>query len=396
MNVLTISRNYPNEVLPHLGPWVEGLVRPLAERCHMRVVAPVPFASRWAPLPEAARRFARVPRRAVRYGVAVEHPRFLTGPGYSTHSWDAASMHRGVRPVADRLHREAPLDLIHGHFVYPDGVVAARLAARYGIPYVVTEHALWEPWMTQYPRVSRQAVPAARGAAAVLAASEALAESIRSVAGLEAPVRVVRLGVDTEVFDVGDGPRDPDRIVCVGRIQHVKGIDVLLRAFRDVLDRRPSTRLTVVGGSFYPAWQREEDELRALGVELGIDPYVTYTGPQTHAEVARHVQSAAVLVSASRRESFGTTLVEALACGTPVVATRSGGPEDIVTPDVGRLADVDDVEGLSSALAYVLDHPNRYPPARLRSIAVANYSWYRIADEVIQMYSHAVSRRSSQ
>ena len=72
------------------------------------------------------------------------------------------------------LWQEAPFDLIHAHFTYPDGVVAARLAEQFGVPFVVTEHAPWRPWMDEYPRVRRQAVQAASRAAWVLAVSESV------------------------------------------------------------------------------------------------------------------------------------------------------------------------------------------------------------------------------
>lgn len=389
MRVLTLSRNYPSDALPLLGPWVEGLVRRLVERCDVEVVAPVPFAPPVPGLPEAVARFARVPREQVRHGVRVHHPRFLTGPGYSTHVWEGRAIHRAVRSLVDRLHRRAPFDLIHAHFVYPDGVVAARLARRLGVPYVITEHAIWEPWMTDYPGVRRQAVPAARGAAAVLAASGVLADSIRSVAGDGVHMERVPIGFDEAVFAPG-GPRDPDRIVCVGRIQRVKGVDVLLRAFARVREARPEARLTLVGGSFYRAWEAEETEIRALGARLGVDDAVTYTGVLPPPEVARHVRTAAVLASPSRRESFGAAVVEALGCGTPVVATQSGGPQDVVTPALGRLVEVEDPEALAAALLDVLVHRDRFDPVAIRAHAVAAYGWASVSERVMEVYGRSL------
>ena len=93
-----------------------------------------------------------------------------------------------------------------------------------------------------------------------------------------------------------------------------------------------------------------------------------------------------------RAESFGSVLVEALACGTPVVATRCGGPEDIVTEAVGMLVPKEDSEALADAFQAVLDHPERYDPARLRAYAVESFSWERIARQTVALYQEAVAR----
>jgi glycosyltransferase involved in cell wall biosynthesis len=98
----------------------------------------------------------------------------------------------------------------------------------------------------------------------------------------------------------------------------------------------------------------------------------------------------AVVVLPSRAESFGAVLVEALACGTPVVATRCGGPEDIVRDGVGRLVPVDDAEALADELARVLAHPDLYEARRLREYALRRFGWDAIADEVRDVYLGAI------
>ena len=85
----------------------------------------------------------------------------------------AALTHEGSPARSERIREDFPFDLIHAHFIYPEGVVAARLAERYGVPFVVTEHAPWTGWLEQRG-IGRQAVPAARAASAVMPVSSSV------------------------------------------------------------------------------------------------------------------------------------------------------------------------------------------------------------------------------
>ena len=98
----------------------------------------------------------------------------------------------------------------------------------------------------------------------------------------------------------------------------------------------------------------------------------------------------AVVVLPSRAESFGAVLVEALACGTPVVATRCGGPEDIVRDGVGELVPVEDPVALAEALGRVLAEPARYDREHLRRYAVERFGWDVIVEQVHDVYRDAV------
>ena len=93
----------------------------------------------------------------------------------------------------------------------------------------------------------------------------------------------------------------------------------------------------------------------------------------------------------SRCESFGSVILEALASGTAIVATRSGGPEDIVTEEVGRVVPVDDPAALAVALEQVLEERSRFEPSRLRAYALERFSWDRVAVEYLDIYRQAIA-----
>src|SRR5262249_62336963 len=129
--------------------------------------------------------------------------------------------------------------------------------------------------------------------------------------------------------------RKGNQILYVGVLNFNKGLDVLLHATQKLVQRQPEARLILLGGFFYRNTRLQAQCIQRLAHDLGLDAHVEFVGMKPPAEVARYMQESALLVLPSRRESFGSVLVEALACGTPVVATRCGGPEDIVNDSVG-------------------------------------------------------------
>jgi glycosyltransferase involved in cell wall biosynthesis len=166
-------------------------------------------------------------------------------------------------------------------------------------------------------------------------------------------------------------------------------VDVLLRALKLLQQRQVPGRAVLVGGSFFRDTRIQEEELRRLAHDLDLDGRVRFAGRLPQEDVARLMAESAVVVLPSRAESFGAVLVEALACGTPVVATRCGGPEDIVRDGVGRLVPVGDAEALADELSRVLAHPELYEAKRLREYALGRFGWDAIADEVRDVYLEA-------
>lgn len=130
--------------------------------------------------------------------------------------------------------------------------------------------------------------------------------------------------------------------------------------------------------------------MRRLASELGIDGRLEFAGSQPPARVADYMRESALLVLPSRRESFGAVLVEALACGIPVVATRCGGPEDFITDAVGVLVEKENPEALAAAIRAVLSRLDEYPAAALSRYAHAGYAWEGIADRTWQVYAQTL------
>lgn len=388
--ILVLSRNYPNNVLPTMGLWVQRLVRHAQPYAEHQVVSPVPYCPPLIPIEEYAR-FRRIPRRVHDAGIEILHPRFLLGPGRALYNLEAFSYYLAVRRTVEQLHTQFNFNVIHAHMSYPDGVVASWLGRRYGVPVVITEHAMWTRWMDENRFVRRLAVAAVQRCAYTIAATPTLKESIVRFAGAADKIRLVPNGVDGEVFAPATDAREinPDQILYVGFLNHNKGVDVLLKALQVLIRKRPTLRLVLVGDALYAAAGKRRDRLHQLVDDLELTGHVEFAGVKPADEVARYMRTSALLVLPSRKETFGSVLIEALACGTPVVATRSGGPETIITDEVGKLAPVEDPVALAAAIEGVLHQRNRYDPVRLRAYALKRFSWKSVAQQTVALYDLA-------
>jgi len=294
------------------------------------------------------------------------------------------------------IERRGRPDVVHAHSAQWAAAAAARLEERTGIPYVVTEHfsGFREgnvfPW--QWPLI-REGLDNARSIACV---SEALKTDLVTV-GLarSTDVDVVPNPVDTAFFRPSAEDRlirstrtsEGFRLLTVGRLTPNKRIDLVLRALTHC---PPSVVAAIVGEG------PEEEALRRLAQRLNLTDRVRFVGKKDRRGVRSNYWAADALVVPSQVETFGLVLVEAMATGLPVIATRSGGPEDIVTPDTGILVPTGDPEALAAAVKTLNPNPaDRFRPETIRSVAVDRYSPDAFVQRSRSLYEEACLDRSA-
>lgn len=392
--VLVLARHYPHQALPLTGLWTERMVEASRDVVEPVVVSPVGYVPPGVPI-EALSRLRDVPSRETRNHIDVHRPRMPIPPGYLLHRYEARLAYPFVRRAMDRLVEERQISLIHAHFVYPEGVVAARLGRRYGLPVVTTEHAMWLPWMEHHPAVRTQVLEALGDIAMVTVVSKALGRTVRAVAGENVTIRHLPNLVQETVFTPpdSDAGRDPNRVLFVGAVRHVKGLDVLVRALPHLLEARPEAHLVVVGDPFFRQYRKDQEKVRRLIREMGLESKVRFYGGASPAEVAEQMRQSAVLAVPSRREAFSAVILEALATGTPVVATRCGGPEESVEESVGRLVPVEDPPALARALEEVMATPQAFPRSHLRAYCVSRWGRGVTVDRLRRIYEDVLSVR---
>lgn len=188
-----------------------------------------------------------------------------------------------------------------------------------------------------------------RRADAITVVSSTVAEQLASRYGMERErLHVIFNGVDEEFWGAGAEARRARTVISVGRLDPVKGHDVLVRAFAQLLGLVPDARLVIAGdGGFRPALVR-------LAADLGVEPFVEFTGELDPAGVRDRLADAGVFVLPSRSEGLPLALIEAMAAGLPVVATAVGGVPEVLTPGTGLLVQPEDPARLATTLAHVL------------------------------------------
>jgi glycosyltransferase involved in cell wall biosynthesis len=250
-------------------------------------------------------------------------------------------------------------DIIHAH-VYEAAVPAVIIGKLYGIPVVVTEH------LSEFPRglLRRLKVWKAKFsyklADVVMPVSRFLEQSIKKH-GIQARFLVVPNVVDTQLFYPNPDPRperDLKRLLVVGSLEssHNKGLQVLFNALSKLRMQRGDWHLDVVGHG--PAGKEYERMVKALG----LTEKVTFCGFKTKQEVAEYMRQADLFVLPSLFETFSVAAAEALLTGTPVLATRCGGPEEFLTDDVALTVPSGDAKALRDGLDYMLHHLEVFSP----------------------------------
>lgn len=311
-------------------------------------------------------------------------------------------------------------DVIHAHY-WLSAEVAARLAPRWGVPVIQMFHTLGLVKREVMDEdvdgeseiriaVERRSI---RDSAAIVAASDIEADELSTLYGAhDSTVAVIPCGVDPTVFrpmrqaDAREttGRDQCERLVLfVGRIEQIKGIDVLLRALALLFQRRPDLRpetcLLVIGGALDADPDEAEtdkvDQLRRLVREHGLERNVDFVGSRDQPALARYYAAADVCAVPSLTESFGLVALEAMACGTPVVATRVGGMQTVVEDgESGLLVPPGDHAALAEAIARVLtDHRLRIHLGHGARSRAERYSWSAVGDRIVALYDTVLGRQ---
>lgn len=350
LRILVSSGIFPNRVLTNRGIYNLKAATALARYCDVRVVAPVPY------FPSVLRAprydwYARVPRRDEVGGFAVEYPRYFVTPkvGRSLHG---VFLYLSVRSFYRDVIRRFTPDVILGYFAYPYGFANVLFGRAAGVPVVTFCRGSDIHSIARKPSQARMIAWALRRSAKVFAVSRSLKADVVALGvdadhvvvipnGIEAE-RFTRTGRETARARVGL-PAAGRVVVCVSRLSAEKGIDVLIDAVAHVQTR--DVRVVIVGDG------PDQEALAQRARDAGVSDRVVFAGARPHDEVPLWISAADVAVLSSRKEGYPNAVVEYLACGRPVVATRVGGvPEILTSSDLGAMVDPENPRALAGAI----------------------------------------------
>lgn len=353
--VLVLTGIFPNRSNPTWGVHVFQNVRALSGHADVRVLATVP----WVPRVLARGRYRNhvdIPEREEWDGIDAVYPRFFVVPKVARflHGWEYFYSIRSA--VAREVHEFQP-DVILAYFAYPYGFAAVHLGRMFNLPVVISCRGSDINYMSKPRLQGRMIASSLHACRRVFVMSEEMKKRVLSFGLDPSRVEVVSNGVDAERFKPEDRAQarqalgidqEARVLVCVSRLSHEKGIDVLIDAVAKLKDA--GTRLYVIGDGVERA--SLASQIHSAGLSERV--YLALTRP--HSEIPQWLAAADVAVLPSRSEGMPNAVLEALASGRPVVATAVGGTQELIdNPALGTLVPPGDAGALAHALHAALN-----------------------------------------
>lgn len=289
-------------------------------------------------------------------------------------------------------------DLILVHSVTWAGYAASLIHKKYGIPYIVVEHRSFFVWST--PEARKMVQPyylpffkeAYKNCSRLVPVSESLMTGLRALMPwIDEKVEIIPNMIREEMFLPPSAPRGtrPFVFFWAGRLEHVKGIDLLMKAIA-ALESRTDTDFTVRLAGRGSLRRPLEEQAESLG----IGSRVVFLGRITREEIQREMQMANCFVLPTRYEAFGAVLIEAMATGLPVIATRSGGPQFIVNETSGVLIDPEKVDQLSAAMLKMIRDYRSFDPAVIRQETLRKYGEAEVMERYHRLFQEIISTKN--
>lgn len=398
LNVLVVPSWYPTVVKPLLGTFMEEQTLLMEQSCDVRVLmGRVEHVGR--------RKFVRSGAgylQPLHYQLA---PEAIKPPSRGIH-FIYPVMH-GIRENKNTQWREDAFnraydeltsdgwqpDIIHAHCTLMGGVAANALSKRLQVPYVITENLLFI-LAHETLEIQRQAMQAVREVDAFLAVST---DKLRQVLlhHIDCNAYIVGNMVDdTSFYLPAAKPAKPYfSLLTVAGASFQKDLITLFKTIREVVAQgHTDIRLRLVGLGTYGG---EGNVFRQAIADLGISEYVNVEDSVPRDQMINLYHEADTLIMSSISEGLSISILEAMACGLPVISTIHGGSEDVITPENGVLTPIRDYRGLAAAVIDVKTGVRKYDPARIRELVVSNYGKRVFHGRILGIYQEVIAGRKS-
>jgi glycosyltransferase involved in cell wall biosynthesis len=374
MNILLLTHSYPDKASSWRGTFVREQARAVSLNNNVAVVYFKVDNEHFAP-------FAKYVFSKTQFGNLTEYTVIVkrSFPVINQVNY----LLKTYRFIRKEILPDFKPDLIHSHLSYPAGFIGTIIQKRKNIPNIVTEHSR----ITNYFRSwfhKKCIIYTFNNAAGIIAVSNSLKEEIRSFSNR--PVSVIHNIVDTGRFN--PAKPEPGTSLNIGFLgglgNNNKGLDLLLKAVS-----MPEKRdfLLHIGGNgaligFY----------RNMAKEYGIESNCKFYGEIVPEKIPGFYSGLDLFILPSRYETFGIVLVEAMACGIPVIATKCGGPEEIVIPSAGILIEKENPEELAGAILKISENRALYNSEAIRSYAVNTFGKQAYTDRIAALYKETLMK----
>jgi len=386
MKIAIISHLYPNRSYPASGTFIRSYFLGLSKLFEMEMVVPavraLPFTKKWT--------YTHSP--FLTDGEAVRL-RYLSFPGGRYPHLVSRSISRAVTAYL----KQERFDLLHVHWLYPDGLAIPEIRNTFDIPVVLSIHG--SDWYNtrNKSKLKKLLERSLLAADRILTVGTKLKRDIKEAFPvLEDRLLVTHNPVDFKKFVPAESREsalrrigwDPVKkhLLCVANITHEKGIDVLLDAMEKL--QKENLLLHVIGNVPDSPYSRN------IISRISRSDHVILHPPASHDIIPDYYMACDLFVLPSRREGFGISVAEAIACGKPVIATKSGGPEEIVTEDNGLLVDIDSPDQITDAVLRVLSGKTDLQQETIRSSIKMKFDSEKIINDIGSLYESTIRNRA--
>ena len=302
---------------------------------------------------------------------------------YSSSSFSKISYLKTL-PKAKQVIEEFKPDILHAHYATSYGLIGARTHFH---PYIIS---CWGSDVMEFPKKSFMHQFVVKNilskANRILATSDTIKRSIQEI--LEKEVIIIPFGVDMEVFSpVKVKSIFDEGTIVIGTIKSLEKnycIDILIKAFAQIQEEFPICRLLIVGEG------TQRKNLEALVGKFGLKKEIIFTGKIEYAQIPYYHNMIDIFVNISERESFGVSVIEAMACAKTVIVTETGGLSDIVVDNtIGLKIPVNDINSLVSKLKFLLnDKAIRERMGKdARKYVEEKFDWKRNIEQMSAIYN---------
>ena len=396
--LLIYSPLFPHRGQPQAGLFIRERMFRVAPPERLVVVSPQP----WFPLQGLLRIWKPgyrplTPRYECQAGVDVWFPRFLSIPGV-LRRLDGLSMAVCTWPLMRRLKRERGASLVDAHFAYPAGYAAVRLGQWLNLPVTITLRGT-EVRHLREPALRHRVLVALKGADLVYSVSESLRQCVGSAGADLGKIRVVGNGVDLQKFQRLPAELARQRLgialdvpvlITVGGLVERKGFHRVIEVLPRLRERFPGLIYLIVGGG-----SPEGDisaRLKDQVAELNLSGAVQFLGPMAPEDLHLPLSAANVFVLPTANEGWANVLLEAMACGLPVVTTDVGGNKEVVCHAwLGSVVAFGQPDLLEEAVSDAINHP--WDHSRIMSYAQQN-DWSRRVAVLQQCFSEVLAQHA--
>lgn len=373
MNILLLTHSYPDLNHKWGGIFIQEQVKALSIKHDIIVVYFKVDYSHFAPFSDYS--FLKKHNgRVTEYEVTINKSFFVIN--------QLKILSNTYRFIKDEILNQKKIDIIHSHLSYPAGFLGTIIQKRKKIPNILTEHS----WIRTYFRswIHKQCVLyALKNSACVVSVSKALKNDIGFFCNRN--ILVIPNVVEVDKFSISKVKKSgPLNIGILGGMANFrKGLDILLKSVS--LLKQMDLLVHIGGDGIYL------DTFKKLSKELGVDEKCKFYGEILTEDITDFYSQLDIFILASRDETFGVVVVEAMSCGLPVIATKCGGPQEIITKDTGVLVEKNNPDELAQAIVFVSENLASYDKDSIRKYALEKYGQKAFVESITQLYQDVLS-----